>query len=764
MADWEEIKRLAADFQKVQLTSTTQKLSERNCVEIVSWLIEKKLIDLMFTSDGKEYLTPSQLVTDIQNELHSNGGRINLTELAKIIGVDYAHINSHLHEVLKRRKDIHFVLGQLIDSTYITKIAGEINEKLQQQGQINVGELTIFYDVPSDFLQQQVLEKNLGTLIFAQQDKSDPKTFFTENFIARSKAKMRGSLSGITRPTPVISILNQIGVNEKLFFTLFEQVAMYGSLTSKLPGAQYVPNAYSRSQTEWVTNFYRQNSYLEFDALVRIGISDYKTYLKRLFGNDNLLFLSSCVVAKNILDRVEADIDECISSKGYVDLQNSLPSVFTSKDINLIVERLLVGPKQQQVVLIDDLVFSKGFMNKLSNLCEETVRNNANLIVESGKYQQYIVDSQGNQSKTQKYDEAEEKVDKREERRKKASGGKSGGGTQGRETKTKSTKKHIRGGHRNDIEDEPTASQSKRELIIVSSDEVKELIVGLLEEEDVDHLLDQIAQYLLPKLNEQGHQIAAEIFKTKIADQTANRRKTHADHQDKLNELICEIRLFTKGIKLFNGDTQVQLNKYLLKTTCSDILTEILNYISLESGLNTSTDNFNNEQRLKFINELPSEYRVPLQPLVKALSGQNIDDFTSTLETAMSSCSMIVKKIDKKKDRLIVLNYKHKLLEELALCEDLAVVLHLAVLVIFISATQCMLNASGRHVSSILSFLKQFLSEDQFSELTSYYDFVTLMLSNGSEAENAREKLKEKMQTVKNLASEYKLSSHEKTV
>lgn len=28
MADWEEIKRLAADFQKVQLTSTSQKFVE----------------------------------------------------------------------------------------------------------------------------------------------------------------------------------------------------------------------------------------------------------------------------------------------------------------------------------------------------------------------------------------------------------------------------------------------------------------------------------------------------------------------------------------------------------------------------------------------------------------------------------------------------------------------------------------------------------------------------------------------------------------
>lgn len=154
-------------------------MSERNCIEIISWLVDKKIIDLIFTSDGKEYITPAQLVSDIRGELYDSGGRINLVELAKQIGVDLAHINSHINEVLKTNKDIQCILGQLIDNCYITKIAEEINEKLIQQGQINVSDLTIQYDLPADFLQQQVLEKNLGKLIFGKQDKNDSRVFFT---------------------------------------------------------------------------------------------------------------------------------------------------------------------------------------------------------------------------------------------------------------------------------------------------------------------------------------------------------------------------------------------------------------------------------------------------------------------------------------------------------------------------------------------------------------------------------------------------------
>jgi hypothetical protein len=45
------------------------------------------------------------------------------------------------------------VLGQLIDKTYVNRIAEEINERLLQQGQVTIGDLTRHYDLPSDFLQ-----------------------------------------------------------------------------------------------------------------------------------------------------------------------------------------------------------------------------------------------------------------------------------------------------------------------------------------------------------------------------------------------------------------------------------------------------------------------------------------------------------------------------------------------------------------------------------------------------------------------------------
>ena len=59
---WEEIRRLAADFQRVQLTDAgVKRLSVENCVELVQMLTSARLLDVWHTVDGKEYVTREHL-------------------------------------------------------------------------------------------------------------------------------------------------------------------------------------------------------------------------------------------------------------------------------------------------------------------------------------------------------------------------------------------------------------------------------------------------------------------------------------------------------------------------------------------------------------------------------------------------------------------------------------------------------------------------------------------------------------------------------
>ena len=76
MADWEEVRRLATDFQRIQASSNAHRLSERNCVELVGRLLDMGLVEVVHTLDGKEYVTPQYLEREIRDELTAHRGKM----------------------------------------------------------------------------------------------------------------------------------------------------------------------------------------------------------------------------------------------------------------------------------------------------------------------------------------------------------------------------------------------------------------------------------------------------------------------------------------------------------------------------------------------------------------------------------------------------------------------------------------------------------------------------------------------------------------
>lgn len=119
---------------------------------------------------------------------------------------------------------VHFVA--CLFSTYLDRLAEEVNDKLQEAGLITLAELCKSYDLPGDFLSEvssrkslsimmmmlcvcdsrvcvsllpQELSKRLGSLIQGEMDPYNRGVIFTQAFVARHKARIRGLFSAITR-------------------------------------------------------------------------------------------------------------------------------------------------------------------------------------------------------------------------------------------------------------------------------------------------------------------------------------------------------------------------------------------------------------------------------------------------------------------------------------------------------------------------------------------------------------------------------------
>ena len=83
---------------------------------------------------------------------------------------------------------------------------------------------------------------------------------------------------------------------------------MFSWICRQVGKATYVPANYAKAQNDWVENFFLQNGYLEYDALIRLGISDPKSTIKRKFTNDKITFLKSCCVGENVRNIAEIQI------------------------------------------------------------------------------------------------------------------------------------------------------------------------------------------------------------------------------------------------------------------------------------------------------------------------------------------------------------------------------------------------------------------------------------------------------------------------
>ncbi|XP_041463114.1 E3 UFM1-protein ligase 1-like [Lytechinus variegatus] len=731
-SEWEEVKRLAKDFQRAQLTTATQKLSERNCIEIVNKLIEDKKIEVIYTLDGKEYLTPSQVVKEIRDELIIHGGRINLVELQQILNIDFSYIEAKANEVVKNDRNVFLVLGQLIDNDYLDHLAEEINDQLQDAGQVSIAELTKANDVPADFL-TEAIEQRMGRIIEGQMDAYDRGVIFTQAFVDRHRARIRGIFSAITKPTQVSNILNQYHIPERLFHSILEGLEKEKRLKGSLMGgrqekASYIPDIFTKTQNDWVDSFYAQNGYLEFDALSRLGIPDPKSFAKRRFKSENLLILQSCCIGKVLQDRVEASVEEALSSGTWIDVLPLLPSSFTSTDCGQILHHCLKGNRQLDgKVFCDTIICSHKFMADCKAIFYPIMKVKAK---EDAKRAPDIL----MQADKKPSGGSDAKRDRKEERRKKAAGvggggsAKGGVGGQAREVKTKKVKKG-RGKEVEEDDDEDTQRGSRvsaSEFPFMTLEKMEEMLSEKLDECPVE-LHAELAEELFRPLTRAYQDVVKVAFQMMAGGSAATRRKTRDDLQDGINAFWNNIRQFIKGVKQCSGDEELegQLSRYLLRSLCSDV-TNMLCCAVAEPAIATDPLTLTPEMRSNIISKLPDKIKTVMSKLNSSLSGKDLDEFVENLEQSCdpSVCDIMLKKPDKKKDRQAVFHHRQALCEQLRNETDSALALHLTITVAFQNHTQCMLHAPGRCVPQLITFLSKHLTADQHALLVQYQDLV----------------------------------------
>ncbi|XP_029532868.1 E3 UFM1-protein ligase 1-like [Oncorhynchus nerka] len=745
-AAWEEIRRLAADFQRAQFADTVQRLSERNCIEIVAKLVAEKKLDVVHTLDGKEYITPSQISREIRDELYIHGGRVNIVDLQKIINVDWVHVEARANDIARSDKSVQLVLGQLIDENYLNRVSEEVNDKLQEAGLVNIPELCKNYDLPGDFLTEE-LSKRLGKVIQGQMDEYNRGVLFTPAFVSRHRARIRGLFSAVTRPTPVSNVIGVYGFQEHLLYSVLEELVNTGRLKGTVVGgrqdkAVYIPDIYSKTQNTWVDSFLKQNGYLEFDALIRLGIPDPVSYIRKRFKSSKLLFLRAACVGQALVEQVEASVEEAVNSATWTDVQPILPSCLSMEDVGIIINEAMRKTNVQSTarILGDTVVVSEKFISNCLSLFDEAMQNKALKEVKNNPVF-LITEDDLKQGYMMTENTAPSKKEKREaERRKKTTEGSGckggGGGCNAREVRIRKTKKK---GRRDDDSDEeaavtPQNRNKPTEVPFMSLEEIAAVLEGQVCD-CPEEILSELAEHLVRPLTKTYQEVVRTVFMSSTVSTTGvTKKRSVKDFQEELSNLYNNIRLFEKGTKLFSDETQVLIAKHVLKTVCTDVTNILVNFMAAELMMSAENpSSITNEVRVKILGKLPEETKGPLMKVHNSLNGKTIEDFLTNIETAVEVCGFMLKKGDKKRERQALFLHRQALIEQLKDTEDPALILHLTSVLLFQASTHCMLHAPGRCVPQIIGTLVGRISEEQHRLLTGYQALVVKQLVSQSQ-------------------------------
>ena len=769
-SEWEKVKELAADFQRVQATTSLQRLSDRNCIDVVKKLISLNLIEVFFTCDGKEYVTPEYLLREIEDELVVNGGRVHLTELASALNIDYSHIDAKASELARDSSgDISIVLGQLISSDYKDRIAEEINQKLRETGVVNVAELSKQYDLPANFMETMMSER-LGNSISGVRDPSDPRTIFTESYVNQYRAKLRGILSATTRPTALSQIFNRFNVPEKIALSCIEALIREDQLKGSIHSGSrtYTPEIHVQGQKDFADDFYKQNSYLDYATLAKIGISEPRSFCANRFTDS--ISLKTCCVSNSFLFQLDSAIEECISSKSIAEISSFVPSVLSEKDIEELVDKGITGNKSLEGArLMSGSIFvSNDLISSIQAKLEEEIPKKTNEDLKSGKLFSYFASKQS--AREAVADDG--KFSKKDERKKKAAGKThTGGGTQGREVKIKNTKKKYKPGQKGRGEDESDdefaggkaddrggeAGTSRTQLILMSRDELTNAIKNLnpeIEEASPD-LCREISDILFEPLNSKYVDAARELFADNSASAAASKKKTHADLQQQLTSLHLSIHLFQKGLDLVTDPLKGQLTKYLQKSLCTDAINLLISYVSSDSNPNLQSA----ESRAKVISKLDPDLKERLTQLAAVLNASSLDGFLEQLEAVAQKNEIVLKPVDKKREKNFLSESRQNLILQLEGAVDAGLTLHLSVLLIFQSITGSAIHASGKFVPQIIQEIRSRLEKDTFDLLSQFEQLVISHVrasrqenSSPDEVHELEEQLKQLQPLVKDAA------------
>ncbi|WIA28131.1 hypothetical protein OEZ86_010705 [Tetradesmus obliquus] len=785
-----DISSLLSALQTTQEKKSSVRLSERNVVELIIKLKQLGVFgdELLHTINGKEYITTDRLKVDIQTALRQAGGRLELTELPALVGVDLAHCEKQASLIVSESAGkVMEAQGELITTQYFDSLAAEIDDLLQESGVLSMADLAVTYSLNTELLRSTVSSR-MGSTI---SGKLDAGLLYTPAYVRNIKAQLRGALRGTAAPVALTSLVKDLGLDSfassnSMVSQLVEELLAEGAVkgSTKGGGGSWVPSVHTAAQQGAVAGFWRQNGWVGYELVRKAGISNEKAYLKQSFPEG--LALESVYVSPSVVSQAEAAVDEALRNGAWLDVATVLPPSLALQDVAQLLAKCgglgLEEDGRRGQVLASTCVVSALIIAAARERAEVLAKQAADKAAAERKHAAAAAAAPpsnsgssaadasksgagGKKAAASKDDDSDDDWSMGSKKGKKAAkgGSKAAAAKGGKPAGSSSSGSGSKGGSKGAA---AAAADNGGSALSVSA--LTELVLELHPDmEDAGPnggVAKAIAETIRPAALAAYQGALASVF-TSGAEA---RRKAKDGALRALEEAFALLQLYERGCELLQADEAVQtvMQRHLLRSTGTDALDCLLSWCKWEFGEQeppaaaatageaaaaaAAVVSFSSPaERAGLAKSLPPELGQPVGKALEAVGGTDVQELLSQLEAAGAECGMRLRRLDKKSEKALLVQQKARLLGLLTPEQSPAAVLALALPLLAVKAAGKLVNTPGRAIGGVLAALQPHLQEPEVELMQQYHALVVESLraqsSGAGEQQQQQQQLEEQL-------------------
>jgi E3 UFM1-protein ligase 1 len=232
-------------------------------------------------------------------------GKVDSQEIPALLGLDGdpAAAQAVLESVLRVDKGrfVRSSFGAVLSKPFVERLARETAlSLLENGGELRLGPQADRLGVEAEFLRAVVVRPRLGSVIPGWlQDSGDARqaVLFTDTFVDRHRATVRGLMTSLTRPTPLLPLVREFSLEPALFAEQARALIADGDIRGSISGGSggvlgvfasdsvFVPRSYSDACNAWADSTFSLNGVLEFASVADVfGCTDAAQFCAERFA------------------------------------------------------------------------------------------------------------------------------------------------------------------------------------------------------------------------------------------------------------------------------------------------------------------------------------------------------------------------------------------------------------------------------------------------------------------------------------------------